>query len=196
MGCCYRHPQTEVTEDPSVVMYTEVGFSVQFGFHGSRFPTLVSKDTFFEVLSHKGLAYVKDSVLFLESKITSNRLCCTLDKHCWKLPDIKQIEVVHGNITIARRQWCCITDQNIYNMNPGLRIFLKDTKIAMAMPAAQEFCAQLSQYCNFPSSSSGQIPQLQISFEKAVTDDNRSTATEVLEIESFQTLLIPGDYTL
>ena len=147
MGACYCRPQTLVTEDPNVVIHTEVGFCVRMGMYQSDF-TQLSR--------FGGLAYVKNTGhLCLESTVGS-RFCCLCCRHGWRLSDIIDVMVVTGNITVTRRDRYG-THRSTHQMNPGLQVKLNNgDKIVMQMPDAMNVCARLRQLCNLPSTNPGQ----------------------------------------
>lgn len=149
MGSCFCRPITEVTENPTVVMYTDVGYCVQTGHSSTDFITIC----------RYGLAYVEDGNFFVEGTLGS-RFCCANAGSSSKLFDIKQVEVVQGSFTISRRdQYGRYGYGEEHHMNPGLRIVLKnDKKILMTMPAAENFCARLCQLCNLPTTNYGRLP--------------------------------------
>jgi hypothetical protein len=146
MGACYCRPQTLVTEDPDVNMYTEVGYCVLMG----RYP-----GDFQQLSRYGGLAYVKNTGHLCVESTVGSRFCCLCCRHGWAFSDISQVEVVTGSVTVSVRNRYGTT-HHTHNMNPGLGVILANgDKIAMQMPDAVNFCARLRQYCNLPSA--GQI---------------------------------------
>lgn len=138
MGGFVCRPQTEVTEDPDVAIYSEVGYCVLMGHYPGDF-TQLSR--------FGGLAYIKKSGhLCIESTVGS-RFCCLCCRNGYMLSDISQVDVVTGSVTVIIKD-----SPNNYEMNPGLRVRLNDGQnIIMKMPDAVDFCDQLRQYCNRPT---------------------------------------------
>ena len=148
-NCFYCRPQTLVTEDPDVTMFTEVGFCVMMGHYPGDF-TQLSR--------FGGLAYVKNTGHLCLESTCGERFCCLCCRKGWKLSDFNQVEVVTGSITVTVRSKYG-TNRTTHEMNPGLGIILKNGyRIVMKMPDAVNFCARLRQYCNLPSiAAAGQL---------------------------------------
>ena len=148
MGLCLCRPQTLVTEDPNVIMHTEVGFCALKG----RYP-----GDFTQLCRFGGLAYVRNTGhLCLESTIGS-RFCCHCCSEGWRLSDISQVEVVNGSITVSTRSRYG-THNKTHQLNPGLGIMLKNgDRILMKMPNAVNFCTRLRQQCNLPTITTSEL---------------------------------------
>ena len=146
--CC--RPLTTVTEDPNVIMHTEVGFSALKG----RYPDD------FSVLSRwgGGVAYVRNTgYLFLGSTV-GGRLCCFGCSEGWRSSDISQVEAVSGTVAYSRH-----TNSGSFDftnqMNPGLRIMLASgDRMWIKMSDAVNFCARLRQQCNLPTINPSVVP--------------------------------------
>ena len=147
-NCFYCRPQTLVTEDPNVTMFTKVGFGVLMGQYPGDFTHLTGSRT-------GGLAYVKNTGHLCLESTCGKRLCCLCSRDSWKLSDITQVEVVTGSITLTVKGRHGIIHQSTQEMNPGLGVILKNgKKIVLNMPDAVNFCARLRQCCNLPSIAS------------------------------------------
>lgn len=139
MGALQFRPQIEVSEDPEVVMYTRVGFSVMLS-HRREFFALSNSKT----LVSSGMLYVKDGYLHHEVTTESRSRYAYTGYH-WKLSDIERMEIVHGNIAITRKDRLRGNTQENHYIDPGMRIILKNRKTLLtAMPDAEDFCARLS----------------------------------------------------
>lgn len=133
MGCCFCRPTAEVTEDPDVAMHTAVSSCVMLPHHGGY----VMYSGLFD-----GLFYVRGDQLSYETKVGS-RFWCKCGGLNWTLSDIKQIDVVTGNVGLCSRRGFIRT----LTMSPGLMILFTDnTRMVTAMPDAANFCARLQQY--------------------------------------------------
>ena len=152
MGLCLCRPQTLVTEDPNVIMYTKVGFCALKG----RYP-----EDFITLSRFGGLAYVRNTGhLCLESTIGS-RFCCHCCSEGWRLSDISQVEVVNGSITVSTRDRYGTLYNTHHQLNPGLGIMLKNgDRILMKMPNAVNFCTRLRQQCNLPIITTSELQRM------------------------------------
>ena len=153
-NCFYCRPQTLVTEDPDVTIFTEVGFCVMM-FPSGDFTTYCQAE---------GLVYVKNqSSLYLESTI-GDRFCCLCCRSDWSLSDITQVEMVTGNITVTRRNRYRVIDRTTHSMNPGVRITFKHGgQLVMQTARAENFCTQLRRLCNLPN-----LPIIQVVLENVL----------------------------
>lgn len=156
MGGCSCRPQTEVTEDSSVYIYTDVGCSVLLGVGSAKLDFNSRKSlatnkysiSLYTLSYDSGQIYVKDGNLYHEATVGS-RFCCKCAKHCWRLSDIKHIEVVNGQYYRHGRIYFSSNGYHRFNMRPGLRvIFQNDTSLVMAVPDAEYFCLRMRQYFN------------------------------------------------
>ena len=141
-NCCYCRPQTLVTEDPDVSIFTDVGFSIT-----------MSPNNFFDSCQYYGMVYVKSRNLYLEAT-AGRRFCCLCCRDRWSLSFITQVEVVTGNLTITRSDLdrYGVISRTTYSMNPGVRVTFKSgSRLVMQMENAENFCTQLRRLCNLPS---------------------------------------------
>lgn len=135
MGVCLCRPETDVTEDPNVILYNKVGTAL-----------LIHKWMGPEILSEicDGLLYVKDSHLYHESTM-GDIMCCKCCRHSWKLASVKQIILVQ-NETLY---YPAYKRTLVVSLNPGIIISLKcGNTIVAEMPEAAEFTSQLGSYIN------------------------------------------------
>lgn len=134
MGCCLCRPQTEVTEDPHVIAYAEVGYSVVFDDLSDQFNILDSDS---------GMFYLRGGVLYFESTVCYS-FCWKCERREWNLSEITRIEVVQRYITVT-------TTSNYgtrqCQVAVNLRIaFSNNTTLFAAMPSADSFSARLHQH--------------------------------------------------
>ena len=126
MGCCIFRPITIVTEDPDVVMCTNVG------------GTVISSTYYRLEINSDGLLYVKDNKLYYESV----RFCwlnCKWLRRVWHVSEVKRVEV--------------ITPDSGREMNYGLKIVMQNEsrqtttlEASAAMNEAVNFRTQLIQH--------------------------------------------------
>jgi hypothetical protein len=134
MGCFSCRPQTEITEDPSTILYADVGAAAVKAFIGHR------------VLSEScsgGILYVQNGQLCHEKKCGSS-VYHNLWGHWWDLKDIKEIRVVNDESV-----WIFASGSTrIISLRPGLKITIEgsfagtDTLVA-EMPDAMYFAQRL-----------------------------------------------------
>lgn len=129
MGCCLCRPITEVTEDPEVLLHTEVGAVAIIDNHGID---LISSAT-------QGLLYLRGNRLCYESTIRS-KLCCRHNQICWYLSQLREVRAVYGETVLVPMEKVVL--------NPGLRVTFEKADgsigaLAMAMPAAENFSSAL-----------------------------------------------------
>lgn len=139
MGGRHFRPQIEVTEDPDVVIYTHVGFSVLLSQRREFFALSNAKS-----LVSSGLLYVRDKHLHHVPTHDSGPYSALVG-YQWKLSDITHMEMVNGNVTITKKDRHHGNTQENHYIDPGLRVVFKNRKVLVtAMPDAETFCAQLS----------------------------------------------------
>ena len=139
MGSCFCFPVSSVTEDPSVVMYTEVGKAII----SHQQSGIVMEASLFD-----GMVYVRGDRLYYNSKYGDEFWCTCTSGSDWFVSDIRNIEVITGDITFNYSNGL---NRHI-SMNPGIRITFRDNTILMAaMPDAINFSLKLRSYQSDPS---------------------------------------------
>lgn len=135
MGCCFCRPQTDVTDDPRVVAYAEVGYAVVFDDLSEQFNILDSTS---------GMFYVRSGILYFEATEWDS-FCCKCERKEWELSEIRQIEVVQKHITVTSVSGYYGTSQSRVTVNLKIA-FSNCTTLFAAMPSADTFCARLRQH--------------------------------------------------
>ena len=136
MGCCCCRPLAEVEQDPSVSFHTDVGNIAIV--HG-----IVSKSI---QGCCNGVMYVKDGVLYYETKYGSSRLCCKCARDNFPLSEIQTVELVQNQA--VRYQ-----STKYILLSPGLKITLSGGVVLAAIPDAAVFSQQLLKACNLSPAS-------------------------------------------
>lgn len=148
MGCCLAcHPLADVEQDPAVSLHTTVGDMVVFW--GTAYLA--------KVQFCSGIMYVKEGHLYYETKCGS-KLCCRCYKQCFKLSEIRSIDVVN------KIEWYpTIRGYRHIALLPGLKIELDisstnswyqpsgKTNFLIAVPDAAVFAQKLLKACNLSS---------------------------------------------
>ena len=134
MGCCFCRPDTEVLNDPSVIVHATVG-DIAFDKACRCGEATVEKGC-------EGLMYVKENVLYYEIALSQGRLCCLSLRQAYNVTDITSIEVFEDRVEGFKNKFIIL--------RPGLKIAVKPqsgsvTTIFVAMPEATEFAAKLKE---------------------------------------------------
>ncbi len=123
MGACMCRSLTEITDDPSVVLYTDVRLSA------------VRNDQGFAIFgSRNGFMYVKDDQLCLEN-LFGNRLYCKCYKRAWDLSVIADIQLLTEDVMVLYRVQNGTRLVNLcFNaQSPGIKIVLRQDLITPDM---------------------------------------------------------------
>lgn len=142
MGCCVCRPATEVTDDPEVVVCTEVSNYAMLYHSGGSVRSQAS-----------GLLYIKHDQLCYQATVGS-KLCCGCCSNSWQLSRVKQVRAVQAQYVRVP-----LSNRVIF-LNPGVIIGIENGRgdtnsLVAAMPDAANFSAQLGQYISSPGSLPG-----------------------------------------
>lgn len=131
MGCCACRPDTEITEDPDVVMYTGVGGTARFTTYGHTYLSGACNGLMF--LRGRELGYVPTC---------GSRLWCRFMQQSWDLSSIKQLTIVRNEtIPVPGNKF-----MHYINLKPGLKITLHsriNEVVITDMPDVVSFASQL-----------------------------------------------------